>query len=118
MRRWWPVLTLYGVTGVAGCQSLYFVSASRLPVGVAILLEFTGPVLVVGWTRFVRRGPVPRTAAYGVVIALVGLSCVVEVWSGLTLDLWVSSPGSARPPARPPTSSSSTTSARRSTRSR
>ncbi|MCW2945640.1 MAG: protein of unknown function transrane [Actinoallomurus sp.] len=85
-RRRWPLLVLYGVMGVAGCQSFYFIAASRLPVGVAILLEFTGPVLVVGWTRFVRRAPVPRTAALGVGIALVGLACVVEVWSGLALD--------------------------------
>jgi drug/metabolite transporter (DMT)-like permease len=87
VRRRWPLLLLYGVTGVAGCQSLYFVAASRLPVGVAILLEFTGPVLVVGWIRVVRRAPVPRTAALGVGIALLGLACVVEVWSGLTVDL-------------------------------
>ncbi len=85
-RRHWPLLLLYGVMGVAGCQSFYFIAAARLPVGIAILLEFTGPVLVVAWTRFVRRAAVPRTAALGVVIALAGLSCVVEVWSGLTLD--------------------------------
>jgi drug/metabolite transporter (DMT)-like permease len=87
VRRHWPLLLLYGVMGVAGCQSFYFVAASRLPVGVAILLEFTGPVLVVAWTRFVRGTPLPRSAAAGVGIALVGLACVVEVWSGLRLDL-------------------------------
>jgi drug/metabolite transporter (DMT)-like permease len=86
-RRHWPLLLVYGTTGVAGCQSFYFVAASRLPVGVAILLEFTGPLIVVGWIRFVRRAPLPRSAALGVGIALVGLACVVEVWSGLSLDL-------------------------------
>jgi drug/metabolite transporter (DMT)-like permease len=87
VRRRWRLLLLYGVMGVAGCQSFYFVAASRLPVGVAILLEFTGPVLVVGWTRFVLRTALPRSAAIGVGIALVGLACVVQVWSGLRLDL-------------------------------
>jgi drug/metabolite transporter (DMT)-like permease len=87
VRGHWRLLLLYGAMGVAGCQSFYFVAASRLPVGVAILLEFTGPVLVVGWTRFVLRAPLPRSAAVGVGIALVGLACVVEVWSGLRLDL-------------------------------
>jgi drug/metabolite transporter (DMT)-like permease len=87
VRRQWRLLLPYGLLGVAGCQSLYFVAASRLPVGVAILLEFTGPVLVVGWTRFVLRTALPRSAAIGVGIALVGLACVVEVWSGLRLDL-------------------------------
>jgi drug/metabolite transporter (DMT)-like permease len=87
VRRHWPILLPYGVLGVAGCQSFYFVAASRLPVGVAILLEFTGPVLVVGWTRFVLRTALPRSAALGVAIALAGLACVVEVWSGLRLDM-------------------------------
>src|SRR5919197_4850426 len=50
-RRHWPALATYGAFGVAGCQSLYFIAASRLPVGVAILLEFMGPVLVVAWIR-------------------------------------------------------------------
>jgi drug/metabolite transporter (DMT)-like permease len=86
VRRHWRLLLPYGVMGVAGCQSLYFLAASRLPVGVAILLEFTGPVLVVGWTRFVLRTSLPRSAALGVAIALAGLACVVEVWSGLRLD--------------------------------
>jgi drug/metabolite transporter (DMT)-like permease len=85
-RRYWPLLLLYGVAGVAGCQTLYFVAAARLPVGVAILLEFTGPVLVVGWLRFASRRPVPRAAACGVAIALAGLACVVQVWSGLRLN--------------------------------
>ena len=86
-RRNWRQLVLYGLTGIAGCQTLYFIAASRLPVGVAILLEFTGPVLVVGWLKFVRRAVVPRTAVLGVVLALAGLACVVEVWSGMALDL-------------------------------
>lgn len=86
VRGRWPLLLLYGVMGIAGCQSLYFLAASRLPVGVAILLEFTGPVLVVGWMRFVQGRSVPRSASIGVGIALVGLACVVEVWSGLGID--------------------------------
>src|SRR5690242_12963174 len=47
MRRQWRLLLPYGLLGVAGSQSFYFVAASRLPIGVAILLEFTGPVLIV-----------------------------------------------------------------------
>ncbi|MFI0408853.1 EamA family transporter [Actinomadura sp. 3N508] len=80
-----PVV-LYGVTGVAGCQALYFVAASRLPVGVAILLEFSGPVMVLAWLGLVRRAPVHRTAIAGVAVAMTGLTLVVQIWSGLTLD--------------------------------
>ena len=79
-------LVLYGLTGVAGCQACYFVAASRLPVGVAILLEFSGPVIVLAWLRLVRRVRVHRAAAGGVAVAMAGLSLVVQVWSGLSLD--------------------------------
>lgn len=85
-RRALPPLLLFGAAGVAGCQACYFVAASRLPVGVAILLEYTGPVMVVGWLRLVRRVRVPRAAGAGVAVALCGVACVVEVWTGLRLD--------------------------------
>ncbi|GAA2439982.1 EamA family transporter [Actinomadura vinacea] len=81
-----PRLTMYGLAGVAGCQAFYFVAASRLPVGIAILLEFTGPVMVLAWLRLVRRTPVHRTAALGVAVAVTGLAMVVQVWDGLRLD--------------------------------
>ncbi|WP_327583569.1 DMT family transporter [Nonomuraea sp. NBC_00507] len=76
----------YGTAGVAGAQACYFVAASRLPVGVAILLEFSGPVIVLVWLRLVRRVPVNRSAATGVAVALAGLTLVVQVWTGLSLD--------------------------------
>lgn len=86
-RSSWRMLVLYGLTGIAGCQTLFFIAASRLPVGVALMLEFTGPVLVVAWLKFGQKIAVPRTAAVGVGIALIGLATVVEIWSGLTLDM-------------------------------
>jgi drug/metabolite transporter (DMT)-like permease len=86
LRRHGGLLTVYGLLAVASCQALFFVAASRLPVGVAILLEFTGPVLVVGWVRFVRRMRVARISVTGVIVAMVGLACVVQIWSGIRLD--------------------------------
>ncbi|MBB6568498.1 EamA family transporter [Kribbella sandramycini] len=86
-RASWKPLVLYGLTGIAGCQTLFFIAASRLPVGVALMLEFSGPVLVVLWLKFGQKVSVPRSAAIGVGIALLGLATVAEVWSGLTLDL-------------------------------
>ena len=73
-----PRLVVYGLTGVAGCQACYFVAASRLPVGVAILLEFSGPVIVLAWLRLVRRVPVHRAAAAGVSRVLVRVTPGVE----------------------------------------
>lgn len=77
----------FGLLAVAGVQTCYFVAISRIPVGVALLIEYLGPALVLGWIRFVQRRPVTRAAAVGVVLAVAGLACVVEVWSGLRFDL-------------------------------
>lgn len=86
LRRHGGLIVLYGLVAVAACQALYFVAASRLPVGIAILLEFTGPVLVVGWVRLVEHRPVARISVVGVAVAMVGLACVVQIWSGVQLD--------------------------------
>ncbi|WP_282692078.1 DMT family transporter [Streptomyces sp. CC208A] len=87
LRRKPGLLLGFGLLAVAGVQAFYFASLSRIPVGVALLIEYLAPALVLGWVRFVQRRPVTRAAALGVVLAVVGLACVVQVWSGLSLDL-------------------------------
>lgn len=76
----------FGLLAIVGCQALYFVAIARIPVGIAILVEYLGPALLLGWIRFVQRRPVTRAAALGVVLATAGMTCVVEVWSGLAFD--------------------------------
>ena len=79
------VLTL-GAIGVAALHWTYFVAVDRLPVGVALLLEYTAPVLVALWARFVRRESVRRRMWVAIVLSLAGLAAVARVWDGLTLD--------------------------------
>jgi drug/metabolite transporter (DMT)-like permease len=81
------LLAGFGLLGVAGVQAFYFAAISRIPVGVALLVEYLAPALVLAWVRFVQRRPVTRGAALGVVLAVGGLACVVEVWSGLSFDV-------------------------------
>ncbi|MDT6988119.1 DMT family transporter [Streptomyces lusitanus] len=80
------LLAGFGLFAVAGVQACYFAAISRIPVGVALLVEYLAPALVLGWVRFVQRRPVTRAAAVGVVLAVGGLACVVEVWAGLGFD--------------------------------
>ncbi|MCI0385441.1 DMT family transporter [Streptomyces sp. CNQ085] len=82
------LLAGFGLLAVAGVQACYFAAISRIPVGVALLVEYLGPALVLGWVRFVQRRPVSRAAGAGVVLAVGGLACVVEIWAGLGFDLW------------------------------
>jgi drug/metabolite transporter (DMT)-like permease len=81
-----PLLIGYGLVGVAAVQLLYFAAVSRIPIGVAMLLEFTSPVLVALWVRFVRRVFLPARMWVGTALALLGLAMVAEVWEGLRLD--------------------------------
>ena len=77
----------FGLLAVAGCQLAYFLAVGRLSVAVALLLEYSGVVLVVLWT-WLRHGqrPSPVTAA-GVAVAVVGLVLVLDVVSGARIDL-------------------------------
>ncbi|WP_156208068.1 DMT family transporter [Nocardiopsis sp. SBT366] len=82
-----PLLVLaYGVFPMAGVQALYFAAVARIPVGIALLLEFLGPVLVLLWVRVVRRNRVSPAAVVGVVLAVAGLGLLLEIWAGMRLD--------------------------------
>ena len=52
-------------SGVALLQWVYFVAIDRLPVGLALLLEYLAPLLVVLWARFVQGEVVRRSAWVG-----------------------------------------------------
>ena len=82
-----PRIAAYGILGVAVTQSLYFVAILRLPVGVSLLFEFTAPIMVALWFRFVLREPVRDRVFAALVLALVGLGTVAQAWQGLSLDL-------------------------------
>lgn len=80
------VLLAYGILGIAMTQFLYFVAISRLPVGVALLIEFTAPIMVALWFRFGRHEPVKRRVWAALALAMAGLALVGQVWLGFTLD--------------------------------
>ena len=85
-RRELPYLVVFGIAGVALVQWLYFVSIGRLPIGIALLLEYLGPILIALWAWAVFKEPIRRRLWLALVLAVVGLSLVVEFWSGLSLD--------------------------------
>ena len=85
-RAHWRLLAAYGLAGVATAQVMYFAAVARIPIGVAMLLEFTAPILVALWVRFVRGTRLPGQAWLGTILALVGLALVAQVWDGLAFD--------------------------------
>ena len=82
-----PRLILFGLVGFFLVPMLYFVAISRLPVGVGLLFEFTGPVFVALWVRFGEHQRVKARLWLGLILTLTGLAAVAEVWAGeLRLD--------------------------------
>ncbi len=75
-----------GLVGVTALQLTYNIAIVRLPLGIALLLEYLAPVLVIVWVRFVRREPVHQRMWLAVALALGGLALVGQVWSGLAFD--------------------------------
>jgi len=85
-RREIPKLLLFGVIGFAGVQTTYFFAIARLPVSIALILEFTAPLWIALWLRFVRKREVKPTMWIGLAFAFLGLIFLAQVWKGLTLN--------------------------------
>jgi drug/metabolite transporter (DMT)-like permease len=85
-RRDLAFLALFGIGGVAIVQWTYFVAIGRLHVGVALLIQFIGSLLVALWARLVYREDVRRRIWISLALSLAGLVLIVRVWAGLTLD--------------------------------
>jgi drug/metabolite transporter (DMT)-like permease len=86
LRGRWPLLrqnarsvAAYSLLAIAAPQLCFFNAVARIPVGIALLLEYLGVVLVVGWL-WVRHGQRPRrlTVAGGAV-AIAGLAMVLDL---------------------------------------
>ncbi len=81
------LLVVNGLVGVAALQWTYFVAIDRLPVGMALLLEYQAPILVALWARFVQRERVRPRLWVGLALAWTGLAAATGVWRGLTFDV-------------------------------
>ena len=74
-----PVILVFGLVAVAGCQVSYFNAVGALSVGVALLLEYSGTVLVVLWVWLRTRRAPSRMTLVGGATALAGLGLVLDI---------------------------------------
>ena len=81
-----PRLAALGALGIAAVNGAYFLAISRMHVSIALLIEFTAPVWIVLYLRYVRKKHVPNEMWAALFLALLGLAFVAQVWQGLTLD--------------------------------
>jgi drug/metabolite transporter (DMT)-like permease len=85
LREWRTVLGV-GVLGVAGAAGFYYAAVARLPVAVALLVEYTSPLLLLGWTWARSRRTPSRATLVGAAVASVGLVLVLDLTGDLQLD--------------------------------
>jgi drug/metabolite transporter (DMT)-like permease len=79
-------LVAFGIAGLAFVHLFYFVAISHLDIGIALVIQYLSPVLVALWARFFVREPVRRRLWVALALSLIGLSLVVEIWTGGGLD--------------------------------
>jgi drug/metabolite transporter (DMT)-like permease len=88
-RREIPTLLFYGVFGYAMVQLGYFIGiAQGVPLSLVLIIEFTAPIWIVLWIKFVRKGAVANDMWVAIALSLLGLIFVAKVWEGFTFDLF------------------------------
>ena len=81
-----PWLVAFGIIAVILVQGLYFVAIGRIYLGTALLIEFTAPIWILLFLRFVLKKQVDRLLWLALALSFSGLMIVTQVWRGLTLD--------------------------------
>ena len=85
-RRELLFLVAFGLVGIALVQWLYFVAIENLPVGVALLIEFTAPLFVALFAASSTKSTSGDASGSSVALCLTGLALVVELWSGVAFS--------------------------------
>jgi drug/metabolite transporter (DMT)-like permease len=86
LRRNLTGIGLFGVLAVATAQVCFFNAVRYLPIGVALLLEYLGIILVVAWMWAVHGQRPRRLTVMGSAVAVIGLVLVLDLTGGGRLE--------------------------------
>ena len=81
-----PWLLVFGLVGFAGVNTFYFLAIHRLKVSIALLIEFTAPIFIALYLRYVRKVRVSSLMWWGLGVSILGLVLLAQVWKGMTLN--------------------------------
>jgi drug/metabolite transporter (DMT)-like permease len=83
-----PRLAAYGIIGFAAVQAGYFLGIQRgVPLSLVLIIEFTAPIWIALWIKYVRKMYVPTSMWGAIALSLLGLILLAQVWNGLSFDL-------------------------------
>jgi len=86
LRRHGKLILLFGLMPVLGCQLFFFSAMQRMPVAVALLIQYLAPVMLVAFVWLRTRKAPSALVLWGSAVAIVGLVLVVDI-SGASFDL-------------------------------
>ena len=86
LARNWSLMVGYGLVAVAVAQLGYFNAVKHMSVSSALLMEYTAPVVVVGWMWFVHKERPSRLTWVGALIAAGGLVLTLDLISGASVS--------------------------------
>jgi drug/metabolite transporter (DMT)-like permease len=79
-------LIAFGLVGFTAVNLFYFLSIQRLHVSIALIIEFTSPIWISLFLKFILKKPVSKLMWWGLTIGFIGLILLAQVWKGTTLD--------------------------------
>src|SRR3954451_15536476 len=79
-------LACFGAIGVAFVQLFSFLAIHRLAIAIALLIQYLGPLLVAIWARTFGHEHVRRRIWAALGLSLAGLTLMVQLWNGVSLD--------------------------------
>jgi drug/metabolite transporter (DMT)-like permease len=86
LRIHWRLLLAFGLIPVLGCQLFFFSAMQRMPVAVALLIQYLAPVMLVAFVWLRTRKAPSALVLWGSAVAIAGLVLVVDI-SGASFDL-------------------------------
>ncbi len=81
-----PFLALFGLLGVLAVQLVYYEAIQRIPIGVALVIEYTGPVLLLIYARL-RGRAVGRRLWIAAALAVLGCFFAAGAYDARLLEL-------------------------------
>jgi drug/metabolite transporter (DMT)-like permease len=81
-----PLFAVFGVVGLAGVSLIYYEAIRRIPIGVALVIEYTGPILLLIYARL-RGRAVGGRLWVAAALAVVGCFFAAGAYDARLLEL-------------------------------
>jgi drug/metabolite transporter (DMT)-like permease len=81
-----PRLAVLGIVGLAGVHAAYFFAIDRLQIGVALTIQYLGPLLILIWLAVVHKRDLGRGLWGAALLSVAGCFFVVRAYDVGALD--------------------------------